>query len=38
MYLWIPVPGGESSMAFAERALEEQGVVILPGEALGAGR
>ena len=37
MYLWIPVPGGESSMAFAERALEEQGVVILPGEALGAG-
>ncbi len=37
MYLWIPVPGGGSSLAFAERALEEEGVVVLPGDALGAG-
>jgi len=37
MYLWVPVPGGGSSLAFAERALEEAGVVVLPGVALGAG-
>ena len=37
MFLWVPVPGGESSLAFAERALEEEGVVVLPGAALGAG-
>ena len=36
MYLWVPVPGGESSVDFAGRALEE-GVVILPGAALGDG-
>jgi LL-diaminopimelate aminotransferase len=37
MYLWIPVPGGGASEPFALRALEEQGVVILPGAALGPG-
>ena len=37
MYLWVPVPGDESSLDFAERALEEQGIVILPGQALGSG-
>ena len=37
MYLWVPVPGGESSLDFTERALEEQGVVVMPGRALGAG-
>ena len=37
MYLWIPVPGGGSSLAFAARALEEAGVVVLPGAALGVG-
>jgi len=37
MYLWLPVPGGEASASFALRALEEQGVVILPGAALGEG-
>ena len=37
MFLWVPVPGGESSLAFAERALEKEGVVVLPGAALGAG-
>jgi LL-diaminopimelate aminotransferase len=36
MYLWVPVPGGESE-SFARRALMEQGVVIMPGAALGAG-
>ena len=37
MFLWVPVPGGGSSLAFAERGLEEEGVVVLPGAALGAG-
>ena len=37
MYLWVPVPGGEPSEAFARRALEQEGVVVLPGGALGAG-
>ncbi len=37
MYLWVPVPGGEESAAFARRALTEQGVVLLPGSALGRG-
>jgi LL-diaminopimelate aminotransferase len=31
------VPGGGASEPFALRALEEQGVVILPGAALGPG-
>ena len=37
MYLWVPVPGGEASADFALRALEQEGVVVLPGSALGAG-
>ena len=37
MYLWVPVPGGELSMEFANRALESEGVVVLPGGALGEG-
>jgi LL-diaminopimelate aminotransferase len=37
MYLWIPVPDGESSEAFARRALTDQGVVVMPGAAMGAG-
>ena len=37
MYLWVPVPGGESSVNFAERVLEQEGVIVLPGGALGAG-
>ena len=36
MYLWVAVPGGDSN-AFALRALREQGVVIMPGRALGDG-
>lgn len=37
MYLWVPVPGGASSEAFARRALLEEGVVVMPGAALGEG-
>lgn len=37
MYLWVPVPGGEASEPIARRALLEQGVVIMPGAALGRG-
>lgn len=36
MYLWVPV-AGEPSEAFARRALQEEGVVVMPGAALGAG-
>ncbi len=36
MYLWIPLPEGISSTAFAD-ALMEEGVVVLPGAGLGAG-
>jgi len=37
MYLWVPVPGGVPSETFTRRALVEEGVVILPGTALGPG-
>lgn len=37
MYLWIPVPGGEKAEDFARRALEQEGVVVMPGSALGKG-
>jgi len=37
MYLWIPLPEGIPSAAFAERLMEEEGVVVLPGSAFGAG-
>jgi LL-diaminopimelate aminotransferase len=37
MYLWIPVPSGESSEAFARRALERAGVIVLSGSSLGKG-
>ncbi|HEY3280408.1 MAG TPA: aminotransferase class I/II-fold pyridoxal phosphate-dependent enzyme [Gemmatimonadales bacterium] len=37
MYLWIPLPEGLASAAFQKRALEEVGVVTLPGSAFGAG-
>lgn len=36
MYVWFPVPGGKSE-PFARRALLEQGVVVMPGAALGPG-
>jgi LL-diaminopimelate aminotransferase len=37
MYIWAAVPGQHDSRAFARRALLEQGVVIMPGAALGPG-
>ena len=35
MYLWLEVPAGESSEAFAERLLEH-GILVTPGSYLGA--
>jgi LL-diaminopimelate aminotransferase len=35
MYLWIALPAGISSAAFATRALEETGALVLPGSAFG---
>jgi LL-diaminopimelate aminotransferase len=35
MYLWVPLPSGIPSAPFARRALEEFGVVVLPGSAFG---
>ncbi len=37
MYVWVPVPEGETSEGFATRALEEAAVILLPGSALGSG-
>jgi len=37
MYVWFPVPPGQDSHGFARRALLEQGVVLMPGAALGPG-
>ncbi|HKH94443.1 MAG TPA: aminotransferase class I/II-fold pyridoxal phosphate-dependent enzyme [Gemmatimonadaceae bacterium] len=37
MYLWIKLPEGIASAAFAERLLEEQGVVVMSGSSFGAG-
>jgi LL-diaminopimelate aminotransferase len=36
MYVWFKVPGADSN-AFARRVLLEEGVVVLPGAALGPG-
>ena len=35
MYLWVPLPAGVLSAAFARNALEELGVVVLPGSGFG---
>src|SRR6266511_3061998 len=37
LYLWVPLPEGLPSAAFQKRALEDVGVVTLPGSAFGAG-
>lgn len=37
MYLWVPLATGIGSAEFAGRALESEGVVVLPGSAFGAG-
>lgn len=35
MYLWVPLPDGIASADFARMAMEEEGVVVLPGSAFG---
>ena len=35
LYVWVRVPGGGGSVAFAERLLEEAAVVVGPGAAYG---
>lgn len=37
MYLWIALPEGIRSADFTERALEDEGVVLLPGSGFGPG-
>ncbi len=37
MYLWAQLPEGVESEPFAERLLEEEGVVVLPGASFGTG-
>jgi len=35
MYLWMPLPSGIGSAEFAERLMEEEGVIVLPGASFG---
>jgi len=35
MYLWIPIPTEESGLDFCRRALESEGVIVLPGSSMG---
>jgi len=37
MYLWIPLPDGIPSQLFADRLLDDEGVVVMPGTGFGAG-
>jgi LL-diaminopimelate aminotransferase len=37
MYLWIRLPDGIASATFAERLLDEEGVIVMAGSAFGAG-
>ena len=37
MYLWLPLPEGIASADFANRLMEEEGVIVLAGSAFGAG-
>ena len=37
MYLWMPLPHGIASAAFADRLREQAGVIVLPGSGFGAG-
>jgi len=37
MYLWIALPEGIPSALFADRLLEDEGVVVMPGSGFGAG-
>jgi LL-diaminopimelate aminotransferase len=37
MYLWIALPDGVPSAEFANRLMDEEGVIVLPGASFGAG-
>jgi LL-diaminopimelate aminotransferase len=37
MYLWLGLPSNVPSGDFAERLLEEEGVVVMPGSGFGNG-
>ncbi len=37
MYLWVSLPDGVPSRPFADRLMEEEGVIVLPGAAFGDG-
>jgi len=37
MYLWIPLPDSVPSATFAQRLMEDEGVIVLPGSGFGAG-
>jgi LL-diaminopimelate aminotransferase len=37
MYLWVALPDGVPSKPFAERLMEDEGVIVLPGAAFGDG-
>ncbi len=37
MYLWIPLPDGIPSQLFADRLLDEEAVIVMPGTGFGAG-
>ena len=37
MYLWIKLPDGVASASFADRLLEEEGMIVMAGSAFGAG-
>lgn len=35
MYVWVPVPAGQTAASFASRLIDEAGVVVTPGTAFG---
>ncbi len=37
MYLWVPLPAGVRSADFADRLMEEEGVIVMPGSGFGSG-
>jgi LL-diaminopimelate aminotransferase len=37
MYLWVPLPDGVPSEAFAAELLEQEGLAVLAGSVFGAG-
>ena len=37
MYLWVELPEGLPSATFADRLMEDEGVIVMPGSAFGAG-